>query len=152
MLGYLVVGGSVPLLLWLLITPDLTTAYVLNFFLTAFAACAGGVPPSTAADLVMPRMRATAGAYFILVNTFLGLALGPYFMGQFSDMFFATGMNDADALRWAIGISMLTFIPAVVFVVLAQKHLPAEEASRLQRAAALGEDVQEGAPAADSAA
>ena len=140
-LGYLVIGGSIPLLLWLLMTDDLVTAYWINFFLTAFSACSGGVPPSTAADLVMPRMRATAGAYFILMNTFLGLALGPYFMGQFSDLFYASGMNDADSLAWAIGVSMLTFIPATIFLILAQKHLPREEASRLERAKALGEDV-----------
>ena len=69
-------------------TNSLVTAYWLNFFLTAFSAAAGGVPPSTAADIVMPRMRAIAGAFYILMNTFIGLALGPYFMGQFSDMFF----------------------------------------------------------------
>ena len=89
----------------------------------------------------MPRMRATAGAYFILLNTFLGLALGPYVMGELSDIFGATGMNSADSLRWAIGVSMLTFIPALVFVYLAQKRLPGAEASRLDRARALGEDV-----------
>ena len=33
----------------------------------------------------MPRMRATASAYYVLMNTFLGLALGPYLMGQISD-------------------------------------------------------------------
>jgi MFS family permease len=140
-LGYLVIGGSVPLLLILLITDSLVTAYWVNFLLTAFSACGGGVPPSTAADLVMPRMRATAGAYYILVNTFLGLALGPYFIGLFSDWFNATGMSDADSLRWGIGVSMLTFIPALVFFYLAQKHLPADEASRLSRANSLGEDV-----------
>ena len=142
-LGYFVIGGSVPLLVWMLMTDNLVTAFWINFFLTAFSACAGGVPPSTAADLVMPRMRATAGAYFILMNTFLGLALGPYFMGQFSDLFFASGMNDADALAWAIGVSMLTFVPALIFMILAQKHLPREEATRLERAKALGEDVSQ---------
>jgi MFS family permease len=140
-LGYIVIGGSVPLLTLLLTTESLVTAYWANFFLTAFAASGGGVAPTTAADLVMPRMRAIAGAYYILVNTFLGLALGPYFMGQFSDMFLSTGMNDADSLRWAIGVSMFTFIPALLFFYLAQKHLPAEEASRLDRARALGETV-----------
>ncbi|MEM7099050.1 MAG: MFS transporter [Pseudomonadota bacterium] len=142
-LGYFVIAGSIPLLVWMLMADDLLTAFWINFFLTAFSACAGGVPPSTAADLVMPRMRATAGAYFILMNTFLGLALGPYFMGQFSDLFFASGMNDADSLAWAIGVSMLTFVPALIFMVLAQKHLPREEASRVERARALGEDVSQ---------
>lgn len=140
-LGYIVVFGSIPMVLLLITTDDLVTAYWVNFFLTAFAASAGGVAPSTAADLVMPRMRATAGAYFILLNTFLGLALGPYFMGELSDFFGSGGMNSADSLRWAIGVSMVTFIPAVVFVYLAQKHLPKDEASRLDRARALGEDV-----------
>ena len=140
-LGYVVVGGSVPLLFILLSTDSLVVAYWVNFFLTIFAASGGGVPPSTAADLVLPRMRATAGAYYILVNTFLGLALGPYFIGQFSDMFFASGMNAAESLRWAIGVSMLTFIPALIFLVIAQKHLPAEEASRLERARLLGESI-----------
>jgi MFS family permease len=140
-LGYVVVGGSVPMLFVLLATDSLVVAYWANFILTIFAACGGGVPPSTAADLVLPRMRATAGAYYILVNTFLGLALGPYFIGQFSDMFFASGMNDAESLRWAIGVSMLTFIPALVFLLIAQKHLPADEASRLERARLLGEPI-----------
>jgi MFS family permease len=140
-LGYIVVAGSIPTLIVLLTTDSLVTAYWVNFLLTAFSACGGGVAPSTAADLVMPRMRATAGAYFILVNTFLGLALGPYFIGQFSDMFFATGMSDSESLRWAIGVSMFTFVPALIFFYLAQKHLPAEEASRLQRAHDLGEKV-----------
>jgi MFS family permease len=89
----------------------------------------------------MPRMRAVAGAYYILVNTFIGLALGPYVMGKLSDMFHAGGMNDADSLRTAIAVSLLTFIPTLFFLIMAQRHLPREEASRLERAAALGESV-----------
>jgi len=142
-LGYISMAGKVPLLLALLYADSLTTVYVLNFFLVAFSACPGGVPPSTAADLVLPRMRAVAGAYYILVNTFIGLALGPYVMGLLSDMFIAGGMSDADSLRTAIAVSLLTFIPAVFFLILAQRHLPGDEASRLDRARALGEPVGE---------
>jgi len=142
-LGYIVILGSVPMLYLLLHAETLREAYILNFFLTAFAACSGGVAPSTAADLVMPRMRATAGAYYILMNTFIGLALGPYVMGELSDLYFASGMDDAQALRRAIEVSMLTFIPAALFLYLAQRHLPEEEASRLQRARSYGEEVDE---------
>jgi MFS family permease len=138
-LGYIVVAGKVPLLLWLLYTDSLVAAYLINFFLTAFSACGGGVPPSTAADLVMPRMRAVAGAYYILLNTFIGLALGPYVIGEVSDILFTSGMDDANALRNAIAIATLSLLPALVFLVLAQKHLPADERSRLSRARALGE-------------
>ncbi|MCZ6617603.1 MAG: MFS transporter, partial [Gammaproteobacteria bacterium] len=119
------------------------SAFWLSFFMTIPSACGGGVPPATAADLVMPRMRAVAGAYFILINTFLGLALGPYVMGQLSDMFQAGGMNDADALRTAIAVSTLTLIPALFFLYMAQRHLPHDEATRLERARALGEPVDE---------
>ena len=142
-LGYIVIAGKVPLLLWLLYTDSLVTAYILNFFLTAFSACAGGVPPSTAADLVMPRMRAVAGAFFILLNTFIGLALGPYAIGEISDVLNAGGLNDAEALRSAIALAIFSLVPALVFLVLAQKHLAKDEASRLARAKALGEEFDE---------
>lgn len=141
-LGYIVIVGKVPLLLWLLYTDSLMSVYIINFFLTAFSACAGGVPPSTAADLVMPRMRAVAGAYYILLNTFIGLALGPYVIGQISDILGSTGMNDAESLRGAIAFAILSLIPALFFLVMAQRHLPRDEASRLQRARELGETVE----------
>jgi MFS family permease len=147
-LGYIVVIGKVPLLLLLLYSESLVAIYWLNFLLTAFSACGGGVPPSTASDLVMPRMRAIAGAYYILVNTFLGLALGPYVIGQISDMFFTSGMDDASALRTALAVSTLTLIPALFFLFMAQKHLPRDEASRLERARALGEPMEEEVKAA----
>ena len=142
-LGYFVIIGKVPLLLVLLYTDNLVAVYWLNFLLTAFSACGGGVPPSTASDLVLPRMRAVAGAYYILMNTFIGLALGPYVMGQLSDIFYAQGMDSANALRTAIAVSTVTLIPALLFLILAQKHLPKDEASRLDRARALGESIDE---------
>ena len=140
--GYISILGTIPMLLLLLYSDDLATAYWLNFGLTIMSACAGGVPPSTAADLVMPRMRAIAGAYYILVNTFIGLALGPYFMGLISDSFHSGGLNEAESLRNSITVCMLTLIPALVFMYLAQRHLPKDEASRLERAASLGEPVK----------
>ncbi|HJP49966.1 MAG TPA: MFS transporter [Pseudomonadales bacterium] len=140
--GYISILGSIPMLLLLLYSENLVQAYWLNFGVTIIGACAGGIPPSTAADLVLPRMRAVAGAYYILVNTFLGLALGPYCMGLISDAFHAGGMNDAESLRTAIAVSMLTFVPALIFMYLGQKHLPHDEATRLERARALGESIE----------
>ncbi len=145
--GYITILATVPPLLALLYTDSLALAFFLNFLVTIAASSGGGVPPSTASDLVMPRMRAVAGAYYILVNTFLGLALGPYVMGKLSDVFYAAGMSDAEALRSAIAVSLLTLIPALLFMWLAHRHLPADEASRLSRARALGEPVQDGMPA-----
>jgi len=141
-LGYISTFGVIPLLLLLLYTESMTLAFWLNFFLTMPAACGASVPPTTASDLVMPRMRAVAGAYYILVNTFIGLALGPYAIGQLSDMLHHNGMSEAEALRSAIALSMLIFIPALFFLYLAQKHLPSDESSRLDRARSLGESVE----------
>ena len=86
-------------------------------------------------------MRAIAGAYYILINTMIGLALGPYFMGQLSDMYRASGMSSAESLQSAISTSLLIFIVTLVFLTLAWKNLPKDEASRLERARAHGEEI-----------
>ena len=101
--GYVAVAGTAPLVLWMIYTDSLMMAFALNLAHHLFSAAWPGIPPSTAADLVMPRMRAVAGAYYILVNTFIGLALGPYFMGQLSDSFMSSGMDESSALQSAIG-------------------------------------------------
>ena len=143
-IGYISILGVVPLLFALLYSQSLAAAFWLNFFVTIPAACGGGIPPSTASDLVMPRMRAVAGAFYILLNTFIGLALGPYVMGELSDFFLSTGMSDSDALRTAILVSMITFIPALIFLYLAQRHLARDESTRLTRAKSLGEKLDLG--------
>ena len=88
-------------------------------------------------------MRAIAGAYYILVNTFIGLALGPYTMGILSDTFAAGGMDAADSLRSAIACSLLIFPVTLIFLSLAWRHLPGDESSRLDRARRLGEKIDE---------
>ena len=142
-IGYLAVAGTIPLVLVMVYTESLMVAFAMNLAHHLFSAAWPGIPPSTAADLVMPRMRAVAGAYYILVNTFIGLALGPYFMGQLSDGFRAGGMGEAEALQTAIASAMGIFALTLVFLTLAWRYLPKDEANRLERAKALGENVQE---------
>lgn len=140
-IGYLAIFGTAPLVIWMIYTESLMTAFILNFAHHLFSAAWPGIPPSTATDLVLPRMRAIAGAYYILINTMIGLALGPYFMGQLSDMYGATGMNSAESLQSAISTALLIFGVTFVFLTLAWRNLPKDEASRLERARAHGEDV-----------
>lgn len=140
-IGYIAVAGTAPLVLWMVFTPSLVAAYFLNFAHHLFSACWPGIPPSTASDLVLPRMRAVAGAYYILVNTMIGLALGPFVMGQLSDIFAAGGMDSAESLRTAMATSLCMFAVTLVFLTLAWRHLPKDEATRLDRARALGEDI-----------
>ena len=141
LIGYFCVATMIPAALVMIYTDNLTTAYYMNFVTTLVSSMWVSVPPSTANDLVMPRMRAVAGAYYILLVTFIGLALGPYTMGEVSDLFVAAGMSDGDALRLAIASSLLIFLVTIVFLVMAQRSLPRDEATRLDRARALGEPV-----------
>jgi len=90
-------------------------------------------------------MRATAGAWFLLMNTIIGLALGPYLMGRLSDYFIAQGADSGSALTDAIASAQVMFILTAVLLVLAMRYLPADEASRLERAEALGEKVEKAA-------
>jgi MFS family permease len=143
LVGYFAVFGTAPLVLWMVYTDSLMMAFALNFLYHIPSACWPGIPPSTAADLVLPRMRAVAGAYYILINTFVGLAMGPYVMGQLSDAFVARGMESAEALQQAIVSSMAIFALTLVMLTLAWRHLGKDEASRLQRARDLGEEVEE---------
>ena len=139
--GYLAILGTVPLVLWMIYTPSLTTAFILFFTHHLFSAAWPGIPPTIATELVLPRMRAVAGAYFILINTMVGLALGPYFMGQLSDFYAANGMDSAESLQTAMATSLLMFGVTLIFLTLAWRHLPRDEASRLNRARLLGEKV-----------
>ena len=72
-----------------------------------------------------------------------GLAMGPYIMGELSDFFAAGGMDSANALRSAITSSMLIFFVTLLFLYLAWKNLPKDEATRLERAKEYGEEIGE---------
>jgi MFS family permease len=123
----------IPLALWMLTTENLTLAYILNFPLSIFAATWIGVGASTVQDLVLPRMRAVASAFYLLVITFIGLALGPYMIGQLSDALGDLGL----AMRWAL----VANAAALTLLLLCMRHLARDEASVIERARAAGESI-----------
>ena len=139
--GYLSIFGTVPLVLWMIFTDDLNTAFLLWFLSHLFSASWPSVAPATITDLVLPRMRAAVSAYYILVVTMIGLALGPYCMGQLSDMYASTGASPGEALQTAIATSLLIFLITIVLIFLASRYLPEEERTRLDRARLLGEKI-----------
>jgi MFS family permease len=130
---------AVPFALGFLYTDSVVTAYVCSFVFSILSPAWIGSGASTINDLVMPRMRATASAYYILMNTFVGLALGPYLMGQISDVNIAAGVAPGEALREAVTWGLLMFFVSIAFLLLALRYLGADEASRVERARALGE-------------
>jgi MFS family permease len=60
--------------------------YVMNFLAVMFAAAALGAAAATTQDLVLPRMQGTATASFFLATTLVGQGLGPYMVGQISEV------------------------------------------------------------------
>lgn len=109
--------------------PALAIAWVLN----VPAALWLGPGIATIHDLVLPRMRGLASAAFLLVNTLVGLALGPYVMGRLSVVF--------GDLRWGISLGLVGYLVGAVLILRAMNTLAADEASRLGRARAAGEPL-----------
>jgi MFS family permease len=84
-------------------------------------------------DSVLPRMRGTAGATFLLAVSLIGLALGPYGVGRVSVL---TG-----SLHLAI-LSVLLVSPIALLVMWqVSRGLPFAEAAKGARAQAAGEPL-----------
>ncbi len=121
----------VPIVLLLLTTTDRTLAYALTFPSSVCSSLWIGPAASTVQDLVLPRMRGSATAAYLLLVTFIGLALGPYAIGLAS-----VWIGD---LRGAMLVALASNVAALAFCVLAARRLPHDEATRIERARTAGE-------------
>ncbi len=137
--GLFAAVAPVPFIVGMLLTDKVWFAYLMNVALALGTSMWIGPAATTVNDLVMPRMRATASAFYILTVTFVGLALGPYTIGRLSDALEAGGQTDAEALRSAMLLGLLAILATVALLLLACRHLERDEASRLERARAAGE-------------
>ena len=126
-------GGliAVPFAVAMLTTTNTTLALCLVLPTTLCSSLWLGPSASTVQDLVLPRMRGTAAAAFLLVATFIGLALGPYMVGRLSG-----AMGD---LRSAMLCVPIAGVVAAGLLFLSGRHIARDEASRLTRARAAGE-------------
>jgi hypothetical protein len=101
-----------------------TVFYLLSLPLNLLLALWIGPGATNIWDLVMPRMRGTASAAYLMVITFVGLALGLYSVGR---------INVATDFRMmAVG---------VVLIGLAIRHLSTGESSPRERATRAGEVI-----------
>ena len=138
-MGFTPMVLSTPVVLLMLTTRNINLAYALYFVFMMTSPMWIGPVVATANELVLPRMRGISSAFYILTVTFIGLALGPYTIGQISDALVASGADSADALRIGMMTALLSFVVAAVFLTIAGRHVGREEASRLERARAAGE-------------
>jgi MFS family permease len=139
--AFLVILLIAPFNLGVLYSENLYASYIWNFIVQLISPMWVGIAPAIVADLVMPRMRAIAGAFYILMVSMLGLALGPYSVGLLSDTLISQGYSDAEGLKTALAASMGVLIISATTLLLACRYLPGDESSKLDRAKELGEVV-----------
>ena len=121
----------IPFAVALLTTESRALAYALSFPVTFFSSTWVGVGASTIQDLVLPRMRATASAAYLLLVTLVGLALGPYTIGLLSTFY--------GDLRQAMLTALVAGIVAATGAALAARTIGRDQATLLDRARAAGE-------------
>jgi multisubunit Na+/H+ antiporter MnhG subunit len=138
-IGVVTVLTNTPCVIGMLMTSNVYVAYVLNIGNQLTASFWVGTVVAVANELVLPRMRATSSAFYILTVTFIGLALGPYTVGKISDVFVAGGSDSGTALKYALMISLSTFIVSIVCFIIAGRHIEEDEKTRIERARAAGE-------------
>ena len=137
----MVIAITIPTTLGLLFTESLKMSYLYYSIAQIATPLWVGIAPTTVSDLVLPRMRGVAGAFYILMVSMLGLALGPYTVGKLSDIFYMNGYNDALALKYALAWSLMALSITLTALIISCYYLPKEEPTKLERAKALGESL-----------
>jgi MFS family permease len=93
-----------------------------------------------ASELCTPRTRATSIAFNQLAGTLLGLAMGPYIMGEISVSLGNVGYSEADRLQWAMLLGLGFTSPIAAYLLYkSSKYVVVEESTVVERAAAAGE-------------
>ncbi|HEY0445919.1 MAG TPA: MFS transporter [Allosphingosinicella sp.] len=124
---------AAPLTWFIFTTESLRTFYWVFPFAHMCGAMWVGAAVATLQDLVLPRMRATAGATYILGTTMIGLALGPYVAGKVADL--------AQSLRAGI-FSLYLIVPFTLLGLwLGARRLAELETTKVDRARAVGEVI-----------
>lgn len=129
----LAVAMPAPFVWTMITTTDLQTFYLIFPLAHLLGAMWVGAAVATLQDLVLPRMRGTAGATYILGTTMVGLALGPYFTGAVADA----------AQSLSAGIFALYVVPPFTLAALwlASRRIAELEATKIDRARAAGEPI-----------
>ena len=120
-----------PLLFAALAAADVRIFFLINPLILFVAYLWVGPAAAAIQDCVLPRMRGTAGAIFILAVSILGLGLGPYSTGKVAAL---TGSLRAGMLSMTIMMPL-----GLLLLWLASRHIGAAEDTRMARARAAGE-------------
>jgi MFS family permease len=135
--GLLTIVISVPIYYLMVHARTLNAAFVLFLVLVATISLWLGSGAATANELVPPRMRSTASAMYLLANTFIGFALGPFAIGKLSDGLARSGQAPGEALGNAMFLSTLSWILTAFLLLRARPLIAAAEAKVAAEEAAL---------------
>jgi len=132
-----------------LYSPEANVSFAWKFFYHVSSTAWLGCAASTVTELVLPRLRAVASAFFILMLSMGGLALGPYLTGMLSDIytmqFLAEGMNksmaEAIGLKQALAQSLAVLLVPMVLLGFACRFLKKDEENLFVKARNLGEAI-----------
>lgn len=106
---------------------DKLTAYALTVPFNFFSAMWLSPAAANVNSMVPAHIRATASAFYVITQVFLGTALAPFFIGFITDWLVKTGTTADLALRYAMLSSLLAVVPAIIFLYLswrASDHVP----------------------------
>jgi predicted MFS family arabinose efflux permease len=103
---------SAPLFFAMIATHNITLAIILNFAATAVSASGGGIALAALQRFTGDGRRATANALMLMISAIFGVGLGPVFVGYVSDV--SALFLGADSLRFALGLSTLSFVFAAL--------------------------------------
>jgi MFS family permease len=141
---YVVIGALVltaPSIVLMLQADTAAEAYkYIALFLLTSASCTG-IGPSIANGLVMPRMRGISSAFYLIIISSLGVAMGPYLIGYISDTISDSGVERGESLRQAIQWALPSLFFTTVMLLISAYYLPKDEANKLARARHFGEEV-----------
>jgi MFS family permease len=138
-MGVICAGLAAPAAVAILWAPTLTVALTTLAILNFVGVIWIGSGAAMVNELVLPRIRGTASAVYLMTLTFIGLALGPFVMGKASDLFSASGMTPEGSLKGGMLLGSAGYVVGVVLLWMAGRHVEKDEATLLERARALGE-------------
>lgn len=141
---YVIIGAlllTAPSVVLMLVADTTAEAYTYIALFLLTSSSWYGIGPSIANGLVMPRMRGVSSAFYLIIISLLGVAMGPYVIGHISDVIAAGGVDEGESLRQGMLWAMLSLFFTLAMLVIAAFYLPEDDANRLARARALGEDI-----------
>lgn len=108
--------AGVPLFLGAMLISNILIALILIFLAATLSLFWMGPKNAAVLSVAPPQMRATTSALSILIESMIGLGLGPLCVGLMSDGFAnLAGLGSAEGVRWALVVSTAACLLAAWF-------------------------------------